>query len=446
MAQRRRLRGRHWMGFALVWTLAAIAGSVACSFIVSDSLPSFACMPEGGSGACPPDQVCRSNPSPHPGFSCQPRCMSNSSCPGGSCDRATGQCVTADNDANSEMMGDDGGPPPADAKVDATADGDAAIDADAEVGDVAVACHGFGCKCASSPDCDPTFTCGDKQALTASIWSAWGDAGGGGSSAGHLCIKPCCTSGDCDMGDGGGGTSVCFATGAGGNYCVPPGWIGDRSIIGTAVGGASCIGDGGVACRSGLCLDSGVCADTCCSTHSTAECSGTSVCRFGAFPGSGFDTHEAANCAAPISMGLPAGTQCGANSECRSNLCSDGGFGQGMCLDGPCRNPSDCTMIFSRSTCAYMQPYLPMSPELVAACMSGLRGGGDAGDGMTCRTSSDCARGYCAMQQPGVGVCVAVCFVDDPGSSSGDCPPPERCRPQPLLIGGTTYSVLACGM
>jgi hypothetical protein len=61
-----------------------------------------------------------------------------------------------------------------------------------------------------------------------------------------------------------------------------------------------------------------------------------------------------------------------------------------------------------------------MNPDIVAACIpsSGLIGP-DAG--------------------------VAVCFVDYPGTS-GDCATGGRCRPQPLTIGMTNYSALACGM
>ena len=66
----------------------------------------------------------------------------------------------------------------------------------------------------------------------------------------NFCTKPCCTTADCDS------STVCFATGAGGNYCVNPTWIGRTATFGTATGGAACKVDSD--CRSGLCAASGV--------------------------------------------------------------------------------------------------------------------------------------------------------------------------------------------
>jgi hypothetical protein len=344
-----------------------------------------------------------------------------------------------DNDGMVEMVGDDGGTLE-DARVDATLDGDAVADAEAGTSDVQMPCHGIGCRCSSSSDCDTSFACADKLAVTANVWNAWLGAGGG--DAGRFCVEPCCTSLDCDSEDGGSGATVCFATGAGGNYCVPPSWLGDRSAIGAASGGAGCGGGAGIACRSGLCLDSGVCADTCCSTKSSTECATNFVCRIGPFPGTGFDVHASAHCsAAPIGAGSSG---CMSNSDCRSNLCLDTTFGNMSCRDG-CRNRDDCsppgTPMYRSQACEYIQP-VATATEVVAACapLNTLGfGDGGGGDGSKCQTSADCARGYCALQPGGQSVCLSSCFVD------GDCPPPERCRPQPHVLGGTTYSVLACG-
>ena len=46
---------------------------------------------------------------------------------------------------------------------------------------------------------------------------------------------------------------VCFGTGGGGDYCVTPAWIGRGTTVGSGEGGAACEGDGD--CRSGLCVD-----------------------------------------------------------------------------------------------------------------------------------------------------------------------------------------------
>jgi hypothetical protein len=438
MTRRMRLRSGRWTAFAVTLVLGAIA-CVACSFIVGDSLPTFACVPEAGSGACRSDQACRPNPLPRSGFSCQARCPAAPCGAGESCDQGTGQCTrVGDNDATNDTTGDDGPGLTADVRVDATVDGDAATDVETGLGDVQMPCHGLGCRCSSSADCDMTFACADKQAVAANTPSGWGGDGG------HFCLEPCCTSLDCDMGDGGSGATVCFATGAGGNYCVPPSWLGDRSAIGGASGGASCGTDASPACRSGLCLDSGVCADTCCSTKSSTECATNVACRVGAFPGSGFDTHESAHCG-PAPTGAGTGG-CMMNSDCRSNLCVDTMmFGSMSCRDA-CRNRDDCsppgTPMYRTQACEYIQP-APPSTDVVAACapLNTLGfGDGGGGDGSKCVTSSDCARGYCAMQPGGQGVCLSSCFVD------GDCPSPERCRPQQILIVSTTYSVLACGM
>jgi hypothetical protein len=434
-----RLCARHAAAtVVLLSALATIAGAAACSFIISADLPTFTCV-AGEAYVCPSGQVCSPNTS-----TCVPECTPDS-CGAGEC--VSGLCVALMADGGTDgTMGDDGLAVDHDAQ--AAADADAMGDAGTRGNDGEVPCtgSGFGCKCTTTASCPPEFACVDKLAVTADIWNACIDAGGGGGwdgGSGGVCMKPCCTSGDCDMGDGGMGDSVCFATGAGGNYCVPPGWLGDRSTIGTNVGGGACGGDAG-ACRSGLCLSgSNVCADTCCSNHSqTYECAANVDCRFDPFPGTGFDTHEAAQCMA----GPPSAGRCQMNADCRSNLCfgamPDSGFmNSGTCQDA-CRNSIDCTPtgMMRSQTCSYVQPNFPMSTELVAACTQQGFGQGDggAGDGSQCRVSADCARGSC-VQSNGQGVCITACFGDM------DCPQNERCRPQAVQLLGAPHSVLACG-
>jgi hypothetical protein len=101
-------------------------------------------------------------------------------------------------------------------------------------------------------------------------------------------------------------------------------------------------------------------------------------------------------------------------------------------------------MAFQAQTCQYLQ--LPgmgtaTSNALVAACVPlPPSAPGDAGavDWAPCKTSNDCARGYCAQSGAGPSVCVSVCFTD------GDCISTEKCQPQTLQVSGTQYSVLAC--
>jgi hypothetical protein len=437
---------------ALVASLGAIAGVLACSFIISDKLPAYVCVPNSGPGVCPAGQVCAPNGAGTQ-YSCAAPCTPVSCASGLQCDSKTGLCAMPD--AGNEMMMEDApaGSDGPDATMDAADDrkvGDADAGADADAGESSSPCSGFGCACATSSDCPPRFACAGKVALTTDVWNALTDAGGVRGDAGSgVCVEPCCISSECDSDDGGSGGQVCFATGAGGNYCVPPAWLGDRSTIGTALGGAACADDAGAPCRSGLCV-SGACADTCCSSRLSAiECAGGSICRFAPFPGAGFDKHETATCAPlPASARTNNGSGCASNSECKSNFCSggDGGVTSGdmpTCRE-PCRNASDCAgSTRSPPWCGYLD--IPMSTDLVSACMPSNRGVGDAGGGSPCQLSSDCARGYCAPLGNGRSACLATCFIDRPGGSD-DCLPSERCRPQPLQVGTAIYSVLACGM
>jgi hypothetical protein len=406
---------------ALLTGLMGLGSALACSLIVGDTPTTVFCTPDGGPSVCGPEQVCAPLPTGTE-YSCVKSCPKNACRSDEMCDHAKGWCVPFN---PSDVGVETGDAAPSETAVpEATDVVVAASDADAGFNDAQPQCMGFmgfGCACNGNMGCQSPYACVNAQAVTKDIWSAWADAGG--SSDGGFCAKPCCTSLDCDMGDGGENASVCFATGAGGNYCVPLGFLADRASVGALGGGANCASAPGSACRSGLCLDAGVCADTCCSTGmmgANAQCSGMtgSMCLFGQFPGTGFDTHESANCGLPVPFTVTTGTPCSMNSDCRSNLCVDAGgtfMNPGSCQD-PCRG--SCTGGFLRATCQYLQPDPTVgAPDIVAACFpSGLRG--DAG--------------------------VTVCFVDSTGST-GDCQPGERCRPQPLTVEGMTYSVLACG-
>ncbi len=354
--------------------IVGIAAAMACSFLISDKLPAgYTCLRDAGD-VCPVGQVCA------PGavgtqFTCVPKCTTNSDCvPGERCDEV-GWCVTITDGGGTSVASGDGSPGQA---TPSDAGGDAATNH--------LPCSGYACPCSAAADCPSGLACIDKTAVTQDIWNAWVDAGVGADGSSGMCLAPCCTSAvDCDDFPG----NVCFATGAGGNYCVPSGWLGDRSTIGANIGGQACGGDAG-ACRSGLCLSTGVCGDTCCSNFSTTECAPSATCRFGPFSGptDSFDKHETARCVPTGAAGAGAtgGGACNTNTDCRSDYCfidaGGGGFGgggngggqqppTGACRDA-CRNPDECVTTATRNSpqasCSYMPP-VAGNADLVAACM-----------------------------------------------------------------------------
>jgi hypothetical protein len=422
-------RARKIVAAALIVVASvALCAAAACSFLVSDSLPAgYACLGDAAF-ACPGNQVCVASAMGGQ-YTCVDKCVvgSNDCMPTEICD-PTGRCIaaTATVDAgrtDSGGIGSEGGVVP-----------------DAAPPDAGSPCSTTGCRCTTTPNC-PTIngtglSCVDRTAVTGDIWDVWVDSGiGAGDGTGPgICVQPCCTSSDC-WGDGGvGGGFVCFGTGAGGNYCVPPEWLLDRSAIGTGGGGSACTD--GTDCRSGLC-NGGICADTCCSSHSQQfECATTSICRFNGFPGAGFDTHYTARCSPTTGGGnqpppAAGGTTCTMNSDCRSNLCVTTG-GSATCRDA-CRNSADCVLPTTgmRSptiTCQYGQP--PSSgTDIVASCGPVTNGGGvgGGGGGGAANTGADGGPGVCFAK--------ADCLVT--GAS--------YCGPMPTRVGATTYSALTCG-
>jgi hypothetical protein len=448
---------------ALVGAAFIVVVGASCQLIVPNTLPApLFCLPDAGEMVCPGDQICQPNATGTQ-FTCVPTCTTDDDClqVHGTCD-PHGWCQT-DGGLADGGNADGGWVAPADAMVDASTDAPIADGGPGgDEGQDGQVCGVFGCKCSpTAGGCGSPFACVDRRAVTLDVWSLWADAGDAG---GGFCAAPCCTSFDCDPGDGGVGGTVCFASGAGGNYCIPPEWLGDREPLGPAasnLGGAACVPDAGQ-CRSGLC-GAGACVDTCCSNFALTECANPgAVCRFGQFPGSGFDIHEAAHCDVTSSgeAQLVGGTACIPNQadQCRSDLCmpSGGMMGGPECRDA-CRVPDECAGTVGgrvtqgpppQSSCEYVQPF-PMSNDLATVCVpvpqqqGAAVNRGDAGAGSPCLNTSDCARGYCAD-----GSCLIVCYADTPASTTGDCAEGERCRPQPLHLGdaGPLYSVLACGM
>jgi hypothetical protein len=388
------MRMARWTRRLATWTAVTsfALASVACELAVGDTIPTFTCTPNVV-GACPT---------------------------GSTCDGLTGQCVAT---VDAEVT-DDGASPPADldATVGDASSGDerssddgnlvdstvgslpeaggsdaeraeaatdsAVAEAGGDAGD-AGPCVGLGCKCSGDSDC-ASGICATELTVSSALYTA--------ANSESFCTQPCCSSSDCPA------AGVCFATGAGGSYCVLPGWIDRSSPVGSAVGGAACTSNDD--CRSGLCA-SQTCADTCCSVNQgSTECTNGAVCRIAAFPGIGFDTHQSPSCGAAV--GCISGFPC-----------------------GPCRNTADCS---PGHGCEYTAASLG-SKDIVSTCVTT---GGLAGEGAACANNAGCASGIC---DPNSNECTDVCFANADCTKSG-----WTCRPEVVQVqSGGSYSVLYCG-
>ncbi len=338
-------------------------GVVACELLVPDTLPPFTCSPDNTS--CPPGMIC---------------------------DLATSTCG----------YGADGYVPPDTGVADVGSEQDTSVppDAPAETG----VCRALGCTCSGPTDCDSRI-CADQTTVTPTLYTEVNHG---------FCIAPCCTSADCTNG------FVCFATAAGGNYCVDPALLKRSSTLGSGAGGSSCSVDS--QCRSGLCA-SGNCQDTCCSMFSSSECSSGSQCRYGNFPGNGVDTHFAPHCTSTGGT-LSGGIFCASNSWCKSDLCF-----ANFCEDA-CRSSADCG---SGAYCGYA---VDSSNDILAGCFTGT---GATALGGACTTDSNCATSLC---DPTTKLCTDVCY----GTSDCAAKPGWVCRPETLQVsGGGVASVLLCG-
>jgi hypothetical protein len=392
-----------------------------CGLIIGADPPAFTC--EDGPGACPTNQVCDTSHTPH---HCIVSCRMSGCDDGFQCDTSSGLC-TADDGGGSDASTDVAPDASTDGSAEDSADGtgEGALDApttpdqvgpDADGGPEA-GCRGIGCPCASNASCD-SMLCADAPTVGSAVFNA-----AGGQS---FCTAPCCTSAECS------GTSVCFATGQGGNYCVNPAWIGRTVPTGAALGGAPCMSH--AQCRSGWCNTTstgGACADTCCATSDMVQCQAGTWCQFGAFPGGvAFDKSYVGYCATGGFGGNFS--PCTMNSSCQSELCDT--TTQYGCL-AACRSSANCSG--ARESCVYLPrsnpPNPPNPPAIVAVCYGAA---GMATEGAACTKNSDCASQFCDPSQ----VCTDVCFANS------DCPKAGwRCRPEQVKVGDAGAVVLACG-
>ena len=345
-----------------------------CELLVPDSLPQFTCTP--GTDSCPAGMVC--DPGSH-------------------------QCVSVGDGAPLDAPSDQ----PIGSDVNDTGPTDVVVDNP-------TSCRHDGCPCGGASECD-SHICGDQLTLTTPLWTQLGSHG--------VCVDTCCTSSDCPTG------YVCFATGAGGNYCVDPTLL-SRSPPGSGAGGTSCSSDS--SCRSGLCAGT-VCQDTCCSTTASGQCGAGYECRVQPFPGrASFDINVADSCMTTSGAGTGGnGASCfGGNNDCKSDLCCGGGVcSANTCVD-TCRNSADCG---SNHYCDYV---VAGSNNVVPICQNGS---GTYALGQACTSSTQCSTAIC---DPYSSKCTDVCYT------TADCKAQSTwsCRPELVAVsGGGSFSVLLCG-
>ncbi|MGD0527775.1 MAG: hypothetical protein ABSE49_21760 [Polyangiaceae bacterium] len=310
--------------------------------------------------------------------------------------------------------GSDGGIDPSEASIDESGGPEASTASDTGGGsttDTTVPSEAgpctVNCPCANDSDCTTAKGAEGICAQSADVGADLGHTG--------FCSEPCCTSASCDPG------SVCFASGAGGNYCVNPAWLARSTTLGDSTGGATCTSN--AQCRSGLCTG-GKCADTCCSfADSSAECASGTECAFGAFPGTSPDIHFAARCSAPGGA-QTAGSPCSVSSECAGGLCYTNASNP-FCV-APCSTSTECGG-------GYGCQLDIQGGDIYAGCF--LVNGQDA-QGSPCNDFTQCLGGLCSA----AGECTNICFSDSV------CEGGWRCSPMldnEYPAGDPT--VLACG-
>src|SRR5450432_1731613 len=199
------MRGARWTRRASVvggWGAFGLALAVnGCELQVTDTLPDFTCLP-GMANVCPPGSRC----------DVHGRCVKPASITVGNdasdLDGATGDARAddstgsdGDRDSSNETDGPSSG-----TDGDHQGAGDARpLDAGEGGSGEGGTCSGVGCRCSGAADCANGF-CAGELTVTHALFVAAGSA--------NFCSQPCCSSADCPA------ATVCFASGAGGNYCV----------------------------------------------------------------------------------------------------------------------------------------------------------------------------------------------------------------------------------
>lgn len=330
-------------GYAIA--AAVVVSQGGCEALISGS-PSYVCKSDEG---CPAGKGCATGRG-----ECVDRCdPEGCASRGGTCDPVNQTCVVGDATVEAGPL------PPTDSGVDAPTKP-----------------YDLGLECQLDGDCKSNL-CADSRFLSQAAFE----------KTRAVCSKTCCTSSDCDAG------FFCHSGGKGGRYCLPMAKVG-RGPQGAKVGGDTCTK--GSDCRSGLCGATGKCVDTCCGDN---QCKTGTVCRFADSEGVRQWTCQAAT-------GSTAGTNCGNDAACQSNLCVT------SCRPSCCSDTS-CQAGGTFRYCTYS--YALTNPEQPLFCLRATAIG--SLPGQTCGNDQDCISGLCEKTK-----CMAVCCTD------ADCPG-QACRP-----------------
>jgi hypothetical protein len=395
-------------------TILAVAVSGGCEALVPDTVPAFGCTGTNAN-VCPASQVC----APTLG-----RCVERSGActivasmcaPGTHCDSGTQMCVVDGLDGSVPDQGTgDGGPPGMDGPPPPSDGNQPDTNPPTDSG----RCTGVGCPCTTNGACDGDI-CADMGILTGSV------------TMGQMCTQTCCASSECPDG------SVCFATGTGGNYCVPSSALG--RTVGTVAGGGSCATD--ATCRSGKCGQGGKCADACCSD---SNCTNGAQCALDTTT-SETNGHQVLQCTGNSGSHL-TGTTCTTNGYCHGGACEPDPTSSfnSECMQPCCSTANAGTPGAMGCGTGFACYALNVNPpaDWIPVCSQPSGNDtdgqpltiGTGGMGASCTLNRDCRSTHCFG-----GRCTDVCCSD------ADCTVVAGwvCRPRPGA--GTNGVFLRCG-
>jgi hypothetical protein len=247
-----------------------------------------------------------------------------------------------------------------------------------------------GDSCTSNRACTSGI-CGDAATLTPTIVDV----------TGNICTQPCCSSSECPV------DAICYATGAGGNYCVPKAALKIETTLGDASAGSACTADSD--CRSGACEPNAKrCIDTCCGEQ---NCGDGTTCRV--------STTFRSKTSFACQLGNGNGVQnqpCGVGADCRSGYCFAHGGLYRHCV-APCCGSSQCGTVdlgfpFGRQDLACTNAQLGTLGNVGQVCAAQKKGFGRAPLGADCTADSSCASELCRTIGNNVKKCTDVCCTD----------------------------------
>ncbi len=257
---------------------------------------------------------------------------------------------------------------------------------------------GTGDACTSNRAC-ASGICGDAATLGKSVVDV----------TGNICTIPCCTSSECPR------DALCYATGAGGNYCVPQAAFKITAPLGTTLAGLACESD--TDCRSGSCEPkSKRCIDACCGDQ---NCGAGTTCRLA----TSFRGKTSFACQAGNGTTAP-NAACRTNADCGDGYCYDYGGGYAFCVN-PCCGSSACGSVFFGFPYYFTQALsCTDSPvgtlgDVASVCNGQKQGTGTRRIGEDCTSDSSCASELCRTISDNVKKCTDVCCTDTDCASVG---------------------------